>query len=149
MRNHWTSRALTVTAGAGLAGTLAWSAPAQADPADDAFLNSLGGTGIDVSNPAATAALGQSVCPMLTQPAGSLLSVVSGLTGSDGGMSPELAEMFAEAAVDAYCPQMLAEVANGQTPTVPPELAGPGRGIPAIPGLPGGIPGLPGGIPGL
>ena len=42
--------------------------------------------------------------------------------------------MFAQIAIQMYCPQMMAQVAHGQ--------------IPSMPGVPGRLPGLPG-VPGM
>ncbi|MGB5795796.1 MAG: DUF732 domain-containing protein, partial [Mycolicibacter algericus] len=86
------------------------------------------------------AELGQSVCPMLTEPAGTAASVASPVTALGGGpaMSPEMAQLFTEIAVQAYCPQMLAQLASGQLPE-----------LPQIPGMSVGIPGLSGGIPAI
>ncbi|WP_234786353.1 DUF732 domain-containing protein [Mycolicibacter sinensis] len=121
--------------------TSVWLAiPAQASPVDTSFLSDLAGAGVPVGDPAATAALGQSVCPMLTEPAGTAASVASPIAGLGGGpaMSPEMAQLFTEIAVQAYCPQMLSQLASGQVPE-----------LPQIPGMSAGIPGLSGGIPAI
>ncbi|MEO8815763.1 MAG: DUF732 domain-containing protein [Mycobacterium sp.] len=135
-----------------IAAAAAWAAPAQAAPVDTSFLSSLNGAGFNIGDPAATAALGHSVCPMLTQPAGSAASAASSITGGTSGMSPEMAQMFTEIAVQAYCPQMLSQLASGQVPEMP-QIPGMTSGIPgmsgAIPGMSSGIPGLAGGIPGI
>ncbi|OBJ30850.1 hypothetical protein A5631_01575 [Mycolicibacter heraklionensis] len=136
-------------AGAGLAGLIATTglaAPAQASPVDTSFLSDLAGAGIPVADPAATAALGQSVCPMLTEPAGTAASVAAPVAGLGGGpsMSPQMAQLFTEIAVQIYCPQMLSQLASGQVPDLP-QIPGMSVGIP---GLSGGIPAIPA-IPGL
>lgn len=115
--------------------TMTWAAPAQADPIDDAFLSALGGAGLNAGEPNDTLALGQSVCPMLTQPAGSFASAASSITGNSS-MSPEMAAMFAQIAMSVYCPQMVSELASGQVPQLPQ--------LPGLSGLPGlsMIPGL-------
>ncbi|WP_409427027.1 DUF732 domain-containing protein [Mycobacterium sp. SMC-11] len=130
-------------AGAGLVGLIAstgLAAPAQASPVDTSFLSDLAGAGIPVADPAATAALGQSVCPMLTEPAGTAASVAAPVAGLGGGpsMSPQMAQLFTEIAVQIYCPQMLSQLASGQVPD-----------LPQIPGMSVGIPGLSGGIPAI
>ncbi|ORA81825.1 hypothetical protein BST28_04900 [Mycolicibacter kumamotonensis] len=137
-----TATALTA-AGAVWAGLIAsvWLAtPAEASPVDTSFLSELAGAGVPVGDPAATTALGQSVCPMLTEPAGTAASVASPIAGLGGGpaMSPEMAQMFTEVAVQAYCPQMLSQLASGQVPE-----------LPQIPGMSVGIPGLSGGLPAI
>lgn len=130
-------------AGAGLVGLIATTglaAPAQASPVDTSFLSDLTGAGIPVGDPTATAALGQSVCPMLTEPAGTAASVAAPVAGLGGGpsMSPQMAQLFTEIAVQIYCPQMLSQLASGQVPD-----------LPQIPGMSVGIPGLSGGIPAI
>jgi len=135
------------TVWAGLIASVWLAAPAQASPVDTSFLSDLVGAGVPVGDPGATAALGQSVCPMLTQPAGTAASVAAPIAGMGGGpaMSPEMAQMFTEIAVQVYCPQMLSQLANGQLPELP-QIPGMSVGVP---GLSGGIPGLPGGIPAI
>lgn len=131
-------RAGAVTGLAGLIATAGLAAPAQASPVDTTFLTDLSVAGIPVGDPAATAALGQSVCPKLTEPAGRAASVAAPVTGLGGGpaMSPQMAQMFTEIVVQIYCPQMLSQLASGQIPD-----------LPQIPGLPMGIPGLAGAFP--
>lgn len=111
-----------------------WAAPAQADPApiDPAFLAQLGAAGVNVNDPAAATALGQSVCPMLTGPAGTAAAATSGVTGAGGGMDPEMAQTFTEIAVQAYCPQMLTQLTHGQVPDLS-QIPGLGSFIPGIP----------------
>ncbi|MDQ2625544.1 DUF732 domain-containing protein [Mycolicibacter senuensis] len=139
-------RRFMTMAGLGVcAGLIGVAAPAQASPVDTSFLSDLAGAGIPVVDPGATAELGQSVCPMLTEPAGTAASVASPVTALGGGpaMSPEMAQLFTEIAVQVYCPQMLAQLASGQLPELPQ--------IPGMSGLPGGIPAVPviGGIPAI
>jgi len=142
-------RGFMIKAGAGVAGLIGaagLAAPAQASPVDTSFLSDLAGAGIPVADPAATAALGQSVCPMLTEPAGTAASVAAPIAGLGGGpsMSPEMAQLFTEIAVQIYCPQMLSQLASGQIPDLP-QIPGMSVGIP---GLSGGVPSIPA-IPGL
>jgi hypothetical protein len=152
-----TATAMTAagTVWAGLIASVWLAAPAQGSPVDTSFLSDLTGAGVPVGDPAATAALGQSVCPMLTEPAGTAASVAAPVAGLGSGpaMSPEMAQLFTEIAVQVYCPQMLSQLASGQVPELPMIPGMPGGGIPGlsggIPGLPGGIPGLPGGIPAI
>lgn len=136
-----TMRRFMVTASLGVcAGLVGAAAPAQASPVDSSFLSDLAGAGLPVGDPGVTAELGQSVCPMLTEPAGTAASVASPVSGLAGGpaMSPEMAQLFTEIAVQVYCPQMLSQLASGQLPE-----------LPQIPGMSGGIPGLSGGIPAI
>lgn len=148
MGHNWTRTAIPTMAAVTAAGTVwtglivsVWlAAPAQASPVDTSFLSDLAGAGVPVSDPAATAELGHSVCPMLTEPAGTAASVASPIAGLGGGptMSPEMAQMFTEIAVQAYCPQMLSQLASGQLPE-----------LPQIPGMSVGIPGLSDGVPAI
>jgi len=136
-----TMRRFMVTASLGVcAGLISAAAPAQASPVDSSFLSDLAGAGVPVGDPAATAELGQSVCPMLTEPAGTAASVASPFTGLSGGpaMPPEMAQLFTEIAVQAYCPQMVSQLASGQLPE-----------LPQIPGMPVGLPGLSDGLPAI
>lgn len=126
--------------GTGLIAATGFAVPAQASPVDTSFLSDLAGAGIPVGDPASTTALGQSVCPMLTEPAGTAASVAAPIAGLGGGpsMSPEMAQLFTEIAVQIYCPQMLSQLASGHLPE-----------LPQIPGMSIGIPGLSGGIPAI
>lgn len=137
----------TATVWAGLIACVGLAAPAQASPVDTSFLSDLTGAGVPVGDPAATAALGQSVCPSLAEPAGNVASVAAPVAGMAGGpqMSPEMAQVFTQIAVQIYCPQMLSQLASGQVPELP-MIPGMSTGIP---GLSGGIPGLSGGIPAI
>ncbi|CAJ1502439.1 DUF732 domain-containing protein [[Mycobacterium] kokjensenii] len=125
---------------AALLATAGFVAPAQASPVDTSFLSDLTGAGIPVADPAATASLGQSVCPMLSEPAGTAASVAAPVAAMGGGpaMSPEMARLFTEIAVQVYCPQMLSQLASGQVPE-----------LPQIPGMAVGIPGLSDGVPAI
>lgn len=150
MRYHWAAAAATATGAALIVAATGLAAPAQASPVDTSFLSDLAGAGVPVGDPGATAALGQSVCPMLTEPAGTAASVAAPVASGLGGgpaMSPELAQMFAEIAVQAYCPQMLSQLASGQLPELPQIPGMPGAG--GVPGLSVPIPGLAGGIPAI
>ena len=142
MRRFVATASLGVCAG----GLIAAAAPAQASPVDTSFLSDLTAAGLPVGDPAATAALGQSVCPMLSEPAGTAASVAAPVSGLGGGpsMSPEMAQLFTEIAVQIYCPQMLSQLASGQVPELP-QIPGMSLGIP---GLSGGIPAIPA-IPGI
>lgn len=109
----WATRAqltlaqfLGVAAGVvALAGAVA--APIRADVLGDAFLSALTGAGIAYSQPAATQALGQSVCPSLFSPGGSFDSVVARMADTTG-MAYPVAGKFAIVAVATYCPAMMA-----------------------------------------
>jgi hypothetical protein len=106
------------------------AAPAQADVDPNAFLSALNDAGVGYDNPAAAVALGQSICPMLSQPGGDFASVASQMTGHDG-ISAEMAGLFTSIAISMYCPSAVASFANGDWLE---------NGT--LPGLPFPIPGL-------
>jgi hypothetical protein len=110
-----------------LTAAAAFAAPAEADPADDSFIDALNHAGIDFGEPGNAMAVGQSICPMLAQPGGNFAAAVQRVRG--GGLSPGMAKMFTTIAVQMYCPSMMANIASGN-------LSG-------VPGLPGG-PAIPG-----
>jgi hypothetical protein len=133
---------LTIRLLAGAAGLLtvaaAFAAPAQADPADDSFIDALNHAGIDFGEPGNAMSVGQSICPMLAKPGGNFAAAAATVTHR--GMSPQMAQMFTTIAIQMYCPQEMANIASGN----------PTAGLPGIPGgLGGGLPGgLGGGLPG-
>jgi hypothetical protein len=87
------------------------AAPAQADPADDAFLAALRGAGVAVDNPGDMVALGESVCPLLVEPGKNVAKVYTQV--ADNGVPPDIAAFFTGIAISTYCPQMVASVGNG------------------------------------
>jgi hypothetical protein len=106
--------ALGVSAGV-LASGLLWAAPAQADPTDDAFLSALTNAGVGTADPANAAALGQQVCPMLTQP-GQTAADVAAKVADAGGMSLGPATMFTGVAISLFCPAAMSAIGSGQSP---------------------------------
>ncbi len=143
-----TIRLLTMGA-ALLTAAAAFAAPAEADGVDDNFIDALNHAGVEFGEPGNAMAVGQSICPMLAQPGGNVAAVVANV--SHRGMSPQMAQMFTTIAIQMYCPQEVANIANGnlsmpQIPGMPGQIPGmPGQ----IPGMPGQIPGMPGQIPGV
>ena len=107
-----------VTAAAGFA------APAEANQLDDDFIAALNKSGVHYGEPANALALGQSVCPMLAKPGGTFGAAVAQVKG--GGISPAMADMFTQIAIEMYCPAAMADVASGNL-----------SGLPKIPGVPG------------
>lgn len=115
MRRNW----IWLMASVGLVtASAALAAPVQADSIDDSFLSALSGAGVNYQDPAGTAALGQSICPMLEQPGGSFASAASSVVGNHG-ISPGMADMFTSIAISMYCPSMLASIESGQMPNLP------------------------------
>jgi hypothetical protein len=81
---------------------------------------------------------------MLSQPGGNFAAVASSVAGR--GMSPMMARMFTTIAIQTYCPEEMANIANGNLAGAMPQIPGmPGQ----IPGMTGQIPGMPGQIPGM
>ena len=120
------------------------SAPVEADPHDDDFIDALSHAGIEYGEPGNAMAVGQSICPMIAQPGGSFAAAVSGV--SRRGMSPQLAQMFTTIAIQTYCPEEMANILGGNVSGLQ-----QAPGMPAMPGAPGmpGMPGLPGMVPGI
>lgn len=115
----------------GVATAVTLAAPAHADPTTDAFLNALNGAGIGYNDPSSTAALGQSICPMLVEPGKNMASIYS--TVSNNGISPAMASFFTGIAISMYCPSMMSSIGNG---TFLNSLSGL-QGIPGLSGIPG------------
>ncbi len=84
--------------------------PAAADPNRD-FLNLLTSAGIAYGNAGDTTDLGRQVCNMLVQPGKDFASTVAEV--QNRGVNPDMASFFAGIAIQAYCPQFLASVADG------------------------------------
>lgn len=115
MRRNWISLAASVGL---LAAGAASAVPARANTIDEQFLSALNGAGVNYQDPAGAAALGQSICPMLGQPGGTLASAASSIVGNNG-MSPAMAQLFTTIAISMYCPSMMASIANGNVPSLP------------------------------
>src|SRR3984885_7681312 len=115
------------------AAALASIPAAHADSVCDAMAPVLNGVGIGNNGPVsgAIAQMGQSICPMLVKPGGSLASNAAQISGH-GGLAPPVASM----AIQAECPGFMTSVANGNMPFPIPGASGPA-------GLPLGLPGAP------
>jgi hypothetical protein len=66
-------------------------------------------------DPGQAADLGQSVCPMLSQPGQDLADTASKVADT-GGMSLGPATMFTGLAISAFCPGAMSAMANGESP---------------------------------
>jgi hypothetical protein len=144
----FTIRLLATAAGL-LTVASAFAAPAEATGNGDDFIDALNHAGIDFGEPGNAMSVGESVCPMLAQPGGNFAAVASSVAGR--GMSPTMARMFTTIAIQTYCPEEMANIANGNlSGAMPPGMAGqiPGMGG-QVPGMPGQIPGMAGQIPGM
>lgn len=106
-----------ITVFAGLAATASLlAAPAQADPSTDAFLNAVSGAGLGgATDPSNLVAVGQSVCPMLSEP-GQNAADAAAKVADTTGMSLGGANMFTGLAISFLCPQVFDSVAGGESP---------------------------------
>jgi len=120
---------LLLGAGCLITAAAMFSAPVAADPHDDAFIDALSHAGIENGEPGNAMAVGQSICPMLAQPGGSLAAAASGI--SHRGMSPQMAQMFTTIAIQTYCPEEMANILGGNV-----------SGLQQFPAMPGMIPGI-------
>jgi hypothetical protein len=118
-----------------------FSAPVEADPHDDDFIDALSHAGVEYGEPGNAMAVGQSICPMIAQPGGSFAAAASGV--AQRGMSPQLAQMFTTIAIQTYCPEEMANIMGGNVSGL--------QQLPGVPGMPGmqGVPGMPGMVPGI
>jgi hypothetical protein len=116
---------------------------AHADPAGDVLAPALNGAGIGNNGPVsgAIAQMGQSICPMLVKPGGSLASGAAQMTGH-GGLEAPMAGFLAQMAIQSQCPGWINSVANGNMPFPLPGAGGPG--LPLGLGAPAPQPLLPG-----
>lgn len=113
---------------------------AHADSLGDAIAPVLNSVGIGNNGPISSAIgqTGQSICPMLIQPGGSLASGAAQVSGH-GGLAPPLAGFLARMAIQAECPSFMTSIANGNMPfpisgAMPPGIAfGPPRAPSPVP----------------
>jgi hypothetical protein len=120
---------LLLGAGCLITAAAMFSAPVEADPHDDDFVDALSHAGIEYGEPGNAMAVGQSICPMLAQPGGSFAAAASGI--SHRGMSPQMAQMFTTIAIQTYCPEEMANILGGNV-----------SGLQQFPAMPGMIPGI-------
>jgi Protein of unknown function (DUF732) len=115
---------LLAAAAALVTAAAAFAAPAEANQIDDDFIAALNRAGVHYGDPANAMSLGQSICPMLAKPGGTFAAAVAKVQG--GGISAGMAEMFAQIAIQMYCPQVMGDIASGNL-----------SGLPMLPGVPG------------
>ncbi|MEZ0050122.1 hypothetical protein ABIA30_001112 [Mycobacterium sp. MAA66] len=89
--------------------------PAHADDTASSFINSLSNAGLTLPNASDPVALGQSVCPMLSEP-GQHVADAAAKVADASGMSLGPATMFTGLAISAFCPGVVSAVGNGQPP---------------------------------
>lgn len=92
---------------------LAVAAPASADPVTDSFLTALDRAGVSAPAAIDTVALGQSVCPMLSEP-GQNAANVAAKVADTAGMSLGPATMFTGVAISMFCPAAVAGIGDGK-----------------------------------
>jgi len=98
-----------------VAAAIAVPAPAQAKPSADEFLAALTDAGIGSADPTNAVALGQSVCPTLSEP-GQTAADVAAKVAETGGMPLGPATMFTGIAISIFCPSMVSSIGNGTSP---------------------------------
>ena len=98
-----------------LVSAVALASPAAADPVDDAFVSALTDAGVAAVDPGSAVALGQQVCPMLSQPGQDAADVAANVADM-GGMSLGPATMFTGVAISMFCPAMMSSLGTGTSP---------------------------------
>lgn len=88
-------------------------APAGADSVTDSFLNAVDQAGVTAPNMVDNAALGRSVCPMLSEP-GQNVADVAARVADTAGMPLGPATMFTGLAISAFCPAAVAGIGDGK-----------------------------------
>ena len=92
------------------------AAPAQADPTTDEFLAAVTNAGLgSTTDPANVVAVGQSVCPMLSDPGQKAADVAAEVADSTG-MSLGGANLFTGLAISFFCPRGMESIGGGQLP---------------------------------
>jgi Protein of unknown function (DUF732) len=107
-------RVLAVLAGL-ITAALALAPSAQADPTTDAFIGAITDAGVGTADPATAVALGQSICPMLSEQ-GQTTADVAAKVADTTGMSLGGANLFTGIAISVFCPAMMSSIANGESP---------------------------------
>ncbi|OHU98434.1 DUF732 domain-containing protein [Mycobacterium talmoniae] len=95
-----------------LAGSAVLAAPSRADSSSDAFLSALTNAGIASPDPATAVAVGQSVCPMLSEPGQNTANVAAKVADSTG-MSLGPSTMFTGIAISIFCPALVSRLGAG------------------------------------
>ncbi len=150
-RTRWDTAELVVTSivrpvivTAAVFGAVLGAIPAaHANPAGGAPGPVLNGVGIgnNGSVSGAISQMGQSICPMLVKPGGSLASGAAQMSGH-GGLEAPMAGFLAQMAIQSQCPGWIHSMANGNMPFPLPGAGGPG--LPFGLGAPAAQPLLPG-----
>ena len=92
------------------------TAPAHADPSTDAFLNAVTSAGLGgTTDPVTVVAVGQSVCPMLSEPGQNAADAAAKVADATG-MSLGGANLFTGLAISFLCPRVVDSIGAGQSP---------------------------------
>ncbi|WP_395311351.1 DUF732 domain-containing protein [Mycobacterium sp. AMU20-3851] len=89
------------------------AAPASADSVADSFLTALDQAGVTAPTAVDKVALGQSVCPMLSEP-GQNAANVAARVADTAGMPLGPATMFTGVAISMFCPAAVAGIGDGK-----------------------------------
>lgn len=106
------SRAAALVVGFAAVTTL-FAAPAQADPVDDSFVNALAEAGVGMADRTDAVALGQSVCPMLSEPGQNMADAASKVADV-AGMPIGPATLFTGLAISTFCPGVVSSIGDGR-----------------------------------
>jgi hypothetical protein len=108
----------------GIAATLGFAAPAQADPADPgidaSFLDSLSRAGITFTDGPNAVNAGKTACGLMSQGQPEL-DVIQNVSAQNPGITPTNAAKFTAIAASAYCPQFLQRASGNSGETQEPE----------------------------
>ena len=108
-------RMLAVFAGP-IAAASVLAAPAQADTTSDAFLDAVNNAGLlGNTDPANVVAVGQSICPMLSDPGQNAADIAAKVADS-AGMSLGGANLFTGIAISFFCPRVVESIGGGRSP---------------------------------
>ena len=100
-----------LVASAAMAATLA-APPAHADPATDAFISTLQHYRLGDIDPATAVRVGQTVCPMLSEPGQNAANVAADVSEALGRpLGP--ATMFTGLAISIFCPRAVDAMTDG------------------------------------
>lgn len=105
-------RAAALAVGLSVA-TTPFAAPAQADPTDDSFIEALTEAGVGMTDRNDAVALGQSVCPMLSEPGQNMADAASKVADV-AGMPIGPATLFTGFAISAFCPGVVSSIGDGR-----------------------------------
>lgn len=88
-------------------------APAHAEPVPTDFLGALDSAGLAGIDPATAMSVGQSVCPMLSEPGQQLADVAANVSDAIGRpLGP--ATMFTGLAITMFCPRAVTALTDGK-----------------------------------